>query len=68
MSSESGAWKPSSKLAYQWYAGGAKIKGATKSTYKITKSDKGKVLTVSVIGSATGFNSAEKRAATAKVS
>lgn len=64
-----GTWAAAKvSFKYQWYRGDSRIKGATKSTYKIAKSDKGKVLTVSVIGSATGFNSAEKRAATAKVS
>jgi hypothetical protein len=43
-----GTWKPKPKFTYQWYAGGKKIKGATKTTYKIAKKYKGKKITVKV--------------------
>jgi hypothetical protein len=66
-----GTWKAGSKsatLTYQWYAGGKKISGATKKTYKLKSAQKGKKITVSVKGSATGYTSVTKTSkATAKV-
>jgi ribosomal protein L11 len=68
LTAKPGAWKPSSKLAYQWYAGGAKIKGATKSTFKITSKQKGKKITVKVTGTKAGYTTVTKTSkATAKV-
>ncbi|MBN9104784.1 MAG: S8 family serine peptidase [Propionibacteriaceae bacterium] len=52
-----GSWSPvtPSKATYQWYRGSKKIKKATKSTYKLTKSDRGKKIKVKVTVSATGY-------------
>ncbi|HQY98935.1 MAG TPA: peptidoglycan-binding protein [Propionicimonas sp.] len=55
-------------FSYQWFRNDTRIKGANKASYKVTKSDKGKVLTVAVTGKATGFNAVEKRVSSAKVS
>lgn len=41
--------------AYQWLRNGSSISHATKSTYKLTASDKGKHLSVKVTGSRGGF-------------
>lgn len=64
-----GAWKPSSaKLSVQWYRSGKAIKGATKSTYKLTKSDAKKVITVKVKASGKGLQTVTRTSApTAKV-
>ena len=49
-------WKPSGvKLSYQWLRSGKAIKGATKSTYKLAKADKGKKITVKVTGKRAGY-------------
>jgi hypothetical protein len=49
-------WKPSGvKLSYQWLRSGKAIKGATKSTYKLAKADKGKKITVKVTGKKAGY-------------
>ncbi|MBN9105139.1 MAG: Ig-like domain repeat protein [Propionibacteriaceae bacterium] len=62
------AWSPKATFKYQWFAGGKAIKAATKSTYKLTKSQKGKKITVKVTGSATGYVSVSLTSkATAKV-
>ncbi len=45
------AWNPVATFTYQWYANGTAIKGATKSTWKLAKSQKGKKITVKVTGS-----------------
>jgi hypothetical protein len=51
-----GTWSPSGlTFAYRWYRNGIAIKGATKTTYKATKSDKGKYLTVKVTAQRTGY-------------
>mgnify|MGYP002073549473 FL=1 len=64
-----GKWKPATvTLGYQWYRNGAKIKKATKSTYKVAAADKGKRLTVKVTGKKAGYASVTKTSKkTAKV-
>ncbi len=55
-----GTWAYGPKLTYRWYANGSPISGATKSSYKITKSKKGKYITVRVYAYKTGFVSTSK--------
>jgi hypothetical protein len=43
-----GAWSPVPKLSYRWYRGSTAIKKATKATYKLTKADRKKKITVRV--------------------
>jgi hypothetical protein len=45
------AWSPVATFTYQWYANGTAIQGATKSSWKLVKSQKGKKITVTVTGS-----------------
>jgi hypothetical protein len=56
-------WKPTPSFSYQWYRNGAKITGATKSTYKLTTSDKGKKITVKVTGKKSGYLAVAKTSA-----
>jgi Bacterial Ig-like domain (group 3) len=52
----SGKWSPSaSKYGYQWFDGKKKIKGATKSSLKLTKAQKGGSITCVVTASKTGY-------------
>lgn len=61
LTAKAGTWKPSSvKLSYQWQRNGKDIKGATKSKYKLTKSDKGKKITVKVTGKKSGYKTTSK--------
>ncbi|MGC4174496.1 beta strand repeat-containing protein [Demequina sp.] len=63
-----GTWDTGVTKTYQWYASGKAIKGATKSTYTISKSYKGKTITVKVTGKKSGYTSVAKTSkATAKV-
>lgn len=56
-----GGWKPSGvKLKYQWLANGKKLKKATKTTLTLTKSLKGKTITVKVTGSKSGYKTVSK--------
>ncbi len=69
LAAKAGTWKPyGSKVSYQWLRSGKEIKGATKSTYTLTKSDKGKTITVKVTGSRPGYKTTSKTSkATSKV-
>ena len=58
-----GTWKPTPSYSYQWYRNGAKIKGATKSTYKLATKDKGKKITVKVTGKKSGYLTVAKASA-----
>ncbi|MBK7821191.1 MAG: CHAP domain-containing protein [Tessaracoccus sp.] len=66
---KAGVWKPVTvKLSYRWLRNGKAVKGATKSTYKLKKADKGKKITVKVTGKKSGYTTASKvSAATRKV-
>ena len=69
LKAKAGKWRPATvKLGYQWQRNGKKIKGATKSSYKLVKADKGKRITVKVTGSKAGYTSVTKTSkATKKV-
>ncbi len=69
LSASVGTWGPAPvTIKYQWKINGAGISGASRSTYVITASAKGKRITVTVTGSKTGFTSlARTSAATATV-
>ncbi|WP_392972609.1 glycoside hydrolase Chb [Streptomyces sp. LN245] len=56
---DQGTWAPApTSYAYQWYRNGKGVTGATRSTYKLTTSDRGRDITVKVttkkIGCASG--------------
>ncbi|MGC4174964.1 hypothetical protein [Demequina sp.] len=61
LTAKAGTWKPTpTKLTYQWYRNGVAIKSATKSTYRLTSSDKGKKVTVKVTATLSGYLTASK--------
>lgn len=62
-------WSPEpQKVTFTWYRSGKKIKGATASTYQLTKSDKAKKVTVKVTASGTGLQTVSRTSSsTAKV-
>lgn len=61
VTANAGTWGPSGvKLAYQWYRTGAPIAGATTPRYLLAGTDAGKVITVKVTGTLTGYASAAK--------
>jgi hypothetical protein len=62
-----GTWMSGVSFRYQWLRNGAPISGATKTTYKLTKSDKGRKISVRVSGSRTGYSSVSKVSAAKKV-
>ncbi|MDF1489550.1 CAP domain-containing protein [Tessaracoccus caeni] len=63
LTAKPGTWTSGTKFSYQWYRDGKKITGATKATYKLTSSDRGKQITVKVTGSKSGYAKASKTSA-----
>ncbi len=56
LTAKGGNWGPGTvKLSYQWYRGSDKVKGATKTGYKLTSKDKGKTVSVVVTGTKSGY-------------
>jgi hypothetical protein len=63
-----GTWTSGTSFAYQWYANGVAITGATKSTYRATTAVVGKRITVRVKGTKAGYATVYRTSpATAKV-
>jgi hypothetical protein len=63
-----GKWDSGVKLSYRWYLSGKAIKGATKTSLKLTSKMVGKRLTIKVTGKRSGYQSITKVSAkTAKV-
>ena len=58
-----GAWTAGTTLSYQWYVGGAKVSGATSSSFKPRPADVGKTVKVRVTGSLAGYPSVSKTSA-----
>lgn len=50
-----GGWTSSVKFAYQWLRDGRPINKATKTSYKLTNADAGKLITVRVTGKRSGY-------------
>lgn len=68
LTAKPGTWTPKPTLKLQWYRSGKAISKATKTTYKLTKSDIGKTITVKVTASGSGLQTVAKTSkATAKV-
>jgi hypothetical protein len=69
LKSSTGTWSTSGvRATYQWTRNGATIKGATKSSYKLTKTDKGKKVGVKVTVTKSGYRTATAISAAVKVS
>jgi hypothetical protein len=70
LTAHAGSWsvRPAT-YAYQWYRNGSKITGAAKATYKLTKYDRGRRLSVRITATRTGFATGTAiSAATSKIS
>ena len=60
-------WPSGAKAKYQWYRGSSKIKGATKASYKVAKTDIGKTMKVAVTVSKSGYAKYKGSAKSAKI-
>lgn len=58
LTASTGAWTAGAKFSYQWYADGKAVAKATRSTFKLTKAQHGKKMTVKVTGKRTGYETA----------
>jgi hypothetical protein len=67
LTATAGAWSPAATLTYQWLRDGSPISGATKSTYVVATADRGHKVSVTVMGSAAGYQSAAKTSAVVSV-
>lgn len=63
LTAKPGTWTSGTTLSYQWYANGAKISTATRSTFKVTATQKAKTITVVVTGKKAGYATASKTSA-----
>ncbi|WP_286930879.1 MULTISPECIES: M1 family aminopeptidase [Aeromicrobium] len=52
---KAGTWDPGVRLSYRWYRGSKAIKGATKTSYKLTKADRGQRIRVKVTATKPGY-------------
>ncbi|MEU1973095.1 carboxypeptidase regulatory-like domain-containing protein [Microbacterium sp. NPDC019599] len=55
-----GIWTPGTSFAYQWYANGTAVAGATRSTFLLTSVQAGSSMTVRVTGSLEGYSTLTK--------
>ena len=63
-----GTWSPTpTRITYSWFRNGHKIKGASKRTYRVTRVDRGKRLSVRVKVSAPSYTSARRTVRTHRV-
>lgn len=62
-----GTWTSGTSFSYRWYVNGKAIKGATKSSYTLTKSTKGKRITVKVTGRRSGYTTVTRTSARTSV-
>ena len=63
----SSKWPSGAKATHQWYRGTSKIKGATKTSYELTKTDIGKTMKVAVTVTKSGYAKYRTSAKSAKV-
>lgn len=60
LTAKPGTWTAGTTLGYRWYADGVAIAGATRATFKITKAQIGKAITVTVTGRKSGYATVAK--------
>lgn len=61
-----GVWHGPSSYTYRWYRGSKAISGATRTSYKLKKADKGKKISLRVSGRRSGFATLVVSSATTK--
>ncbi|MBD3942551.1 hypothetical protein IF188_12670 [Microbacterium sp. NEAU-LLC] len=55
LTAKPGTWTTGATLSYRWLRDGTAITGATKSTYTLTSGDSGRLITVRVTGTKSGY-------------
>lgn len=64
---KTGTWVSKVTFRFQWYAGGHKIKRATKKTFVVQRSMRKKKITVKVFGSKKGYKATARRSGAVKI-
>lgn len=64
---KTGTWVSKVKFRFQWYAGGRKIRGATKKTFVPPRGLRKKKVTVKVTGSKKGYKSAARKSGKVRI-
>ncbi|WP_411732627.1 hypothetical protein [Paeniglutamicibacter sp.] len=64
---DNGSWARGTTITYQWYRAGKPIKGATKGTLKILRTDRGKTLQVSATGEKYRYTTASTKKTSFKI-
>lgn len=68
LTAKPGTWSPSTvTLAYRWKRDGAGILGATAPTYTLVKADAGRLITVTVVGSKSGYTTTSRTSAALRI-
>lgn len=60
LTAKPGEWTTGTKLSYRWLVSGKSVAGATKSTFTVKSSYRGKSITVKVTGKKAGFSTVTK--------
>jgi secreted trypsin-like serine protease len=55
LTADPGSWSPTPTLSYQWLSNNRAIRGATSSTYVLTAADVGKLVSVQLTGTLSGY-------------
>ena len=55
LTADPGSWSPTPTLSYQWLSNNRAIRGATSSTYVLTAADVGKLISVQLTGTRSGY-------------
>jgi hypothetical protein len=66
LTATAGTWDAAATLSYTWLRNGHAISGATDTTYALTSADQGAKITVTVTGSAAGYQTTSKTSAATK--
>ena len=64
---KAGAWTPGTSFTYTWAANGVTIKGATKSSFKLTTAQAAKKITATITGTKTGYTTTSATSAAVSV-
>jgi len=61
LTASTGAWSPSpTRWSFQWKRDGVAISGATSSSYRLVSADAGRAVTVTVVGSKSGYQATSR--------
>lgn len=63
LTAKRGTWTTGTSFSYRWYRNGTLMREATKSTYVLTRADRGAVIKVKVVGKKSGYTTSARTSA-----